>query len=223
MTGAISSVGGAEGAMAAVQERMSAISARFGVRPAGLSFADQLSRSSGWQGVRRAAGAGAGELAAGLSLDGVSGEDVLTVGRQFLGVPYQWGGTDPSGFDCSGFVQYVYRQLGLELPRVSGDQARAGKPVASLAEALPGDLVAFNSPVDHIGIYAGDGKMIVAPKTGDVVKVQKITEAPVAIRRVLSDPVPAAPTTDLLASILADRAGALGGLNLSSVLDGGLS
>ena len=65
--------------------------------------------------------------------------------------------------------------LGIELPRVSRDQARVGTPVASLAEAKPGDLVAFGDPVDHIGIYVGDGKFIEAPHTGDVVKISPIT------------------------------------------------
>ena len=60
-------------------------------------------------------------------------------------MPYLWGGTDPAkGLDCSGFVQRSFRDIGVELPRVSADQARAGRPVASLAEARPGDLVAFD-------------------------------------------------------------------------------
>ena len=115
-----------------------------------------------------------------------TGDDVIALAKQQLGTPYVWGAEDPtSGFDCSGLVQYVYGQLGIDLPRVSTDQAKVGTPVASLADAQPGDLVAFGSPVDHIGIYAGDGKMVVAPHRGDVVKVQDITSTPTAIRRVL--------------------------------------
>lgn len=115
-----------------------------------------------------------------------TGEQIVDLAKEQLGVPYVWGAEDPtSGFDCSGLVQYVYGQVGVDLPRVSADQARAGQPVASLADAQPGDLVAFGSPVDHIGIYAGDGKMVVAPHRGDVVKVQDITLTPTAIRRVL--------------------------------------
>lgn len=118
---------------------------------------------------------------------GVSGEEIVALARRHLGVPYQWGGTDPErGLDCSGLVQVVFGEAGIDLPRVSRDQARVGTPVASLAEARPGDLVAFGSPVDHIGIYAGDGEMVVAPHSGDVVKVQKIgSRIPTAIRRIV--------------------------------------
>jgi soluble lytic murein transglycosylase-like protein len=102
-----------------------------------------------------------------------------------------WGGTDPkTGLDCSGLVQRAYADLGVKLPRVAADQARQGTPVASLSQAKPGDLVAFGSPVDHIGIYAGDNKMVVAPKRGDVVKIQEITRTPTAIRRILPDTAP---------------------------------
>jgi len=119
---------------------------------------------------------------------GATGDAVVADAKRYLGIPYKWGGTDPdSGLDCSGLVQRVYGDMGIDLPRVSGDQARAGRPVASLAEAQPGDLVAFGSPVDHIGIYAGDGKMVVAPHTGDVVKIQNVYRTPTAIRRILPD------------------------------------
>lgn len=115
------------------------------------------------------------------------GEQAVAFARDYLGVSYLWGGTDPDvGLDCSGLVQLVYRRLGVELPRVSRDQARAGQPVASLEEARPGDLIAFGDPVDHIGIYAGNGKMVVAPRRGDVVKVQDIYRTPSAIRRIVN-------------------------------------
>ena len=81
-----------------------------------------------------------------------AGEQVVADAKRYLGVPYVWGGTDPAkGLDCSGLVQRVYADLGVDLPRVAADQARAGQPVASLADARPGDLLAFGSPVDHIG------------------------------------------------------------------------
>ena len=124
---------------------------------------------------------------------GVSGDAVVASARKYLGVPYKWGGTDPAtGLDCSGMIQRAYADLGIELPRVSRDQAKAGRPVASLAQAQPGDLIAFGRPVDHSGIYAGDGKMIVAPRRGDVVKIQDVYRTPTAIRRILPDEGPAA-------------------------------
>jgi hypothetical protein len=92
-------------------------------------------------------------------------------------------------------VQLVYRQAGVNLPRVAADQARVGQPVADLASARPGDLVFFGSPVDHVGIYAGDGKMVVAPHTGDVVKIEDITGTPTAIRRVMNVAAGATPST----------------------------
>lgn len=117
------------------------------------------------------------------------GAAVLEAGERYLGVPYKWGGTTPSGFDCSGFVQRVFSDLGVSLPRVSVDQSRAGVEVGSLAEAQPGDLVFWHGNAgrpNHIGIYAGDGKMLVAPRTGDVVRYQEITRTPDRIRRVIS-------------------------------------
>ena len=112
------------------------------------------------------------------------GEDVVQASMQYLGVPYLWGGTNPDqGLDCSGFVQRVHRDLGIELPRVSTDQARGGQPVASLAEARPGDVLAFGQPVNHVAIYLGDGQMVHAPRRGDVVKIEAIDRPITAIRR----------------------------------------
>ena len=118
----------------------------------------------------------------------IDGTDVVANATRYLGVPYRWGGTDPAtGLDCSGFVQQVYEDLGVELPRVSRDQARAGTAVPDLASARAGDLIAFGDPVDPIGIYIGHGRMIVAPRTGDVVKVQDVRSDWTSIRRVLDD------------------------------------
>lgn len=98
--------------------------------------------------------------------------------KQFLGVPYVYGGTSPSGFDCSGLMQYVYKSLGYNINRVAADQMKNGIPV-SREELQPGDLVGFySSPgsgyVSHIGMYVGDGMMIHAPHTGDVVKYSSL-------------------------------------------------
>jgi Transglycosylase SLT domain/NlpC/P60 family len=119
-----------------------------------------------------------------------AGDAVVARARSYLGVPYVWGGSDPErGLDCSGLVQRVYADLGYDLPRVSYEQARAGRPVASLAEAQPGDVLAFGSPVHHVGIYLGDGQMIEAPRPGLAVRVGPVYETPTAIRRIVPDAV----------------------------------
>ncbi|MCU1692944.1 MAG: Lytic transglycosylase catalytic [Frankiales bacterium] len=120
-----------------------------------------------------------------------TGEDVVATAESKAGTPYVWGGESlaEGGFDCSGLVQWAYKQHGIDLPRVSSDQARAGHAV-SAAEARPGDLVFFahSGRPDHIGMYAGGGEWIVAPKTGDVVKRQKVDlSQATTIRRVLPE------------------------------------
>jgi hypothetical protein len=114
-----------------------------------------------------------------------TGKNAVALAKEYLGTPYVWGGEEPGGFDCSGLMQHVYEKLGIDLPRVSRDQAKAGVEVA-LADLKPGDLVFFGEPVDHVGMYAGDGRMVVAPKRGDVVKIQDINFSKVtAARRVV--------------------------------------
>jgi cell wall-associated NlpC family hydrolase len=125
---------------------------------------------------------------------------VVAEAQKYIGVPYLWGGTDPTkGLDCSGFTQLVYGNLGIDLPRVSSQQATSGRPVASLDEARPGDLLFFDYAsdrpgIDHVGIYIGDGKMIAAPKAGETVQV-KDAGNPSVIRRVLSEQTTATPAT----------------------------
>src|SRR4029079_1255117 len=122
------------------------------------------------------------------STGSATGDAVVAAAKRYTGVPYRWGGTDPTtGLDCPGLVQRAYADLGIDLPRTSAEQARVGQAVASLADARPGDLVAFGSPVHHIGIYVGHGRIITAPHTGEVVQIEKITETPTAIRRVVDD------------------------------------
>jgi len=118
----------------------------------------------------------------------VTGGSVVADAEQYLGVPYQWGGTDPAtGLDCSGLVQRVYGDLGVQLPRTSQEQAQVGTPVAGLAQAQPGDLVFFepsSTGPGHVGIYIGNGEMIDAPHTGTDVQIQRVGQ-PSEIRRVL--------------------------------------
>ncbi|MBE5785104.1 MAG: hydrolase [Clostridiales bacterium] len=99
---------------------------------------------------------------------------ILDTAKQYLGLPYKTAGTSPeTGFDCSGFTQYVFRQAGISIPRVSRDQAKAGTAV-SYSQMRPGDLVCFNSPVSHVGIYLGGGKFIHSPKPGDKIKITEL-------------------------------------------------
>jgi len=99
---------------------------------------------------------------------------VVGIAMRYLGVPYVWGGASPSGFDCSGFVMYVYSQVGVSLPHYTVAQWNAGVPV-SRADLEPGDLVFFDG-LGHVGIYVGGGEFIHSPQTGDVVKISSLDE-----------------------------------------------
>jgi cell wall-associated NlpC family hydrolase len=98
---------------------------------------------------------------------------VVSIAEQYLGVPYRWGGSSPSGFDCSGLVMYVFAQVGVSLPHSSYAQYGMGSPV-SRDQLQPGDLVFFDG-LGHVGIYVGGGSFIHAPHTGDVVKISSIS------------------------------------------------
>jgi soluble lytic murein transglycosylase-like protein len=125
--------------------------------------------------------------------NGKTGSDVVAAAKKYLGTPYAFGSTDPAkGLDCSALVQRAYADLGIKLPRSSAEQAKAGTKVDGMANARPGDILAFNSPVDHVAIYLGDNRMIAAPKPGDQVKIQSVYETPTAIRRVVDDSAAAA-------------------------------
>lgn len=99
--------------------------------------------------------------------------NAVSIAVQYLGVPYVWGGADPSGFDCSGLTMYVYAQMGISLPHSAEAQYYAGTPV-SPSEMEPGDLVFFGNPISHVGIYVGGGSMIHAPLEGSVVSYSGI-------------------------------------------------
>jgi hypothetical protein len=163
-----------------VLSRITELQSQLGIAPAtastgttsGASFATALADAGG----SKAASSGSG----------VTGQAVVDAAKNYLGTPYVFGGTDPGkGLDCSALVQRAYKDLGIDLPRTSREQARAGTKVDSLAQAKPGDILAFDSPVDHVAIYLGDNKMIAAPKAGDHVKIQSVYETPTHIRRVL--------------------------------------
>ncbi|MDR2443280.1 MAG: C40 family peptidase, partial [Deltaproteobacteria bacterium] len=92
--------------------------------------------------------------------------NILKTAFSQVGNPYRYGGSSPeTGFDCSGFVGWVYQQYGVKLPRSSRDMLKVGDPV-SREELRPGDLVFFNYGYSHVGIYTGDDKYIHSPRTG---------------------------------------------------------
>ena len=100
---------------------------------------------------------------------------VVGIAMQYLGVPYVWGGASPSGFDCSGFVAYVYGQMGVSLPHNAAAQYGSGVPVSR--DALEsGDLVFFNG-LGHVGIYIGGGQFVHSPHSGDVVKISSLSDS----------------------------------------------
>ena len=121
------------------------------------------------------------------SSTGVTAQQVLAYAYQFEGYPYVWGGSSPStGFDCSGFVQYVYAHFGINLPRTTFEQVNCGTPV-SLNNIKPGDLVfelGSSEGPNHVGIYIGNGQMIDAAGVGQGVTISKLYSV-VAVRNVL--------------------------------------
>ena len=104
------------------------------------------------------------------------GVAALRAAASQLGKPYRWGAEGPGSYDCSGLTSYAFARAGVTLPRSSSQQALVGTPV-SWNEMQPGDLVFYYSPVSHVGIYAGDGKFINAPQSGDVVRYQNVSRS----------------------------------------------
>ncbi|KOF52821.1 MULTISPECIES: C40 family peptidase [unclassified Achromobacter] len=104
---------------------------------------------------------------------------VVEAGLEAIGTPYSWGGDDADGFDCSGLVLYVYREIaGLELPRTARQQRAQGKVVRSKQQLRPGDLVFFatrgRGATSHVGIYIGQNRFVHAPRRGTKVRVDEL-------------------------------------------------
>lgn len=109
----------------------------------------------------------------------ISGQAVVDYMKQWIGLPYVWGGADPSGFDCSGLMQYGFKHFGISLPRVTYDQIGQGQAIGAKGLRV-GDLVFFDTDgsvagPDHVGIYAGNGKMLHAPRPGKGIELTDIT------------------------------------------------
>lgn len=101
----------------------------------------------------------------------VTGAMVLTEAAQYYGVPYLWGGSTPAGFDCSGYTSYVFRQLGITIPRTAAQQQNA---TTRVYDPRPGDLVFFGFPAYHVGIYAGNNTMWDSAVPGTTIQLRQI-------------------------------------------------
>ncbi|MGE7434453.1 MULTISPECIES: C40 family peptidase [Kitasatospora] len=105
----------------------------------------------------------------------------LAYAESQIGKPYQWGAEGPSSFDCSGLMEWSYAQAGVSIPRTSQEQASAGTNIGTdISRAQPGDLVIFYNDMHHVGMYAGDGQVVHAPRTGENVKYMPATVLPIA-------------------------------------------
>ncbi len=105
---------------------------------------------------------------------GTGAQPIVQTALKYVGVPYRWGGVTPAGFDCSGFVRYVYAKAGVSLPRTAAEQYKSGVPVTR-ENLQPGDLVFFDR-LRHNGIYVGDRRFIHATRTGGHVIVSHLDE-----------------------------------------------
>ena len=120
---------------------------------------------------------------AGSTKSSTTGARVVSIAMQYLGVPYVWAGSSPSGFDCSGFAMYVYSKVGVSLPHSSAMQYGCGTHV-SRSQLRPGDLVFFYSPIHHVGIYIGNGQMINA--RGSCVQIDSLWSSYVGATRIVN-------------------------------------
>ncbi|HEY7135161.1 MAG TPA: C40 family peptidase [Acidimicrobiia bacterium] len=188
---AVDATGFASG-FSAVQARIAEIQSGFAPVPSTTSNSTSASGSdfaSVLAGVQNGSGTGTTAVSGASAGGSTRGAQVVADAEKYLGTKYVYGSNDPSrGLDCSGLVQVAYRDMGVDLPRVTYDQVKVGQPV-SQADLQPGDLVFSVGDKGmrvngHVGIYAGNGMYVVAPHTGDVVKLAPLPKNITAIRRI---------------------------------------
>ena len=180
-------------------------------------FASSLAAATGTTGAQVTPAAGQ------MASNGTTGADIVADARKYIGVPYVFGGTTSAGLDCSGLVQRVYGDMGISLPRLVSGQGTIGQSVPSLADAQPGDLIVCNGG-EHIVIYAGNGKIIQAPKPGGSVEEMDNWISPsnvVTIRRIVPSAASATPSDTSSASALAALLGSGGTSSLAGLLGSG--
>jgi cell wall-associated NlpC family hydrolase len=175
-TDADDAAAGATAALATLQEQQAQVRARIDRYEADftrLTAAEQARVTTTLAGPVLAAPPAAAAAAA---APGPAAATAVQTALAQIGDPYVWGSSGPDGFDCSGLTQYAYAAAGISLPHSSRAQSTLGTPV-SRADLAPGDLVYFYSPVSHVGIYVGDGKMVHARTFGQPVAVTSVDQA----------------------------------------------
>jgi cell wall-associated NlpC family hydrolase len=173
-------------AVAAQQAALQAEVDQYRAEFAKLSAQEQQAAIAGHHGEERASRSEdrEAEPASGpVVADSDAAQTVIDAAMAQRGKPYVWAAGGPNSYDCSGLTAYAFRAAGINLPHSSRMQSRMGQPV-SRDELQPGDLVFFYSPVSHVGIYIGDGQMIHAPTSGDVVKVAPLMSGFSGARRI---------------------------------------
>jgi cell wall-associated NlpC family hydrolase len=172
------------------------------------AFASELAKAETTSGASSTTATGA----TGSTLPGaaaLTGDAIVETAKKYLGVPYVFGGEDASGIDCSGLVQRVMKDLGVDVPRLVSGQSTLGTEVKSLKDAKPGDLI-VNDGGNHISIYLGDNKILYAPKPGDKVKINSVyfpESDIVTIRRVAPEQTVTAATAALSAAAASGATG----------------
>ena len=158
---------------AAAEAAAAAAAAEAAERSAPVASRDERSGTTSSSSSAPSAGSAAVAAPAPVVAGSGAAATAVSVAMAQIGKPYVWAAAGPNSFDCSGLVQYAYAAAGISLPHSSRSQATSGQAV-SRSQLQPGDVIAFYSPVSHVGIYIGNGQMVHAPTSGDVVKVVSI-------------------------------------------------